>query len=199
MGKTMKYRTTLNKFGLCFQEMKRLNQLVRNEASSEQIKTMIFEENILQQKSFDMQKRIWKEMQIRLIRMDESLSLLIANESTQSAKALVLYNILQVDLLFLDFMRAIYLDKVVTFHQEITKSETARFIEIQIQKDEKAKKWSATTVQKLGATYLRILVEAGMLNQKFQIQRVILSPETEKYLREQGFQPAAEVILGEIL
>lgn len=199
MGKTMKYRTTLNKFGLCFQEMKRLNQLVRNEASSEQIKTMIFEENILQQKSFDMQKRIWKEMQIRLTRMDESLSLLIANESTQSAKALVLYNILQVDLLFLDFMRAIYLDKVVTFHQEITKSETARFIEIQIQKDEKAKKWSATTVQKLGATYLRILVEAGMLNQKFQIQRVILSPETEKYLREQGFRPAAEVILGEIL
>ncbi|WP_373748472.1 DUF1819 family protein [Jeotgalibaca porci] len=199
MGKTMKYRTTLNKFGLCFQEMKRLNQLVRNEASSEQIKTMIFEENILQQKSFDMQKRIWKEMQIRLTRMDESLSLLIANESTQSAKALVLYNILQVDLLFLDFMRAIYLDKVVTFHQEITKSETARFIEIQIQKDEKAKKWSATTVQKLGATYLRILVEAGMLNQKFQIQRVILSPETEKYLREQGFRPAAEVILGEML
>lgn len=199
MGKTMKYRTTLNKFGLCFQEMKRLNQLVRNEASSEQIKIMIFEENILQQKSFDMQKRIWKEMQIRLTRMDESLSLLIANESTQSAKALVLYNILQVDLLFLDFMRAIYLDKIVTFHQEITKSETARFIEIQIQKDEKAKKWSATTVQKLGATYLRILVEAGMLNQKFQIQRVILSPETEKYLREQGFQPAAEVILGEIL
>ena len=199
MGKTMKYRTTLNKFGLCFQEMKRLNQLVRNEASSEQIKTMIFEENILQQKSFDMQKRIWKEMQIRLTRMDESLSLLIANESTQSAKALVLYNILQVDLLFLDFMRAIYLDKVVTFHQEITKSETARFIEIQIQKDEKAKKWSSTTVQKLGATYLRILVEAGMLNQKFQIQRVILSPETEKYLREQGFRPAAEVILGEML
>lgn len=199
MGKTMKYRTTLNKFGLCFQEMKRLNQLVRNEASSEQIKTMIFEENILQQKSFDMQKRIWKEMQIRLTRMDESLSLLIANESTQSAKALVLYNILQVDLLFLDFMRAIYLDKVVTFHQEITKSETARFIEIQIQKDERAKKWSATTVQKLGATYLRILVEAGMLNQKFQIQRVILSPETEKYLREQGFRPAAEVILGEML
>ena len=195
----MKYRTTLNKFGLCFQEMKRLNQLVRNEASSEQIKTMIFEENILQQKSFDMQKRIWKEMQIRLTRMDESLSLLIANESTQSAKALVLYNILQVDLLFLDFMRAIYLDKVVTFHQEITKSETARFIEIQIQKDEKAKKWSATTVQKLGATYLRILVEAGILNQKFQIQRVILSPETEKYLREQGFRPAAEVILGEML
>ena len=88
MGKTMKYRTTLNKFGLCFQEMKRLNQLVRNETSSEQIKTMIFEENILQQKSFDMQKRIWKEMQIRLTRMDESLSLLIANESTQSAKAI---------------------------------------------------------------------------------------------------------------
>lgn len=199
MEKSLKYRTTLNKFGLCYQEMKRINQLLLDQTPNEKIEALIFEDNILQQTSLDLQKRIWKEIQTRLRVMDEPIRQLIANEATQSAKALVLYTILKVDVLFLEFTRAIYLDKLVTFHHEITKNETIRFIEKQIQKDERARKWSAETIGKLAATYLRILMDAGMLDNQFQIQRVLLSPAGEQYLREQGYQPAAEVILGEML
>ena len=106
---------------------------------------------------------------------------------------------LKVDKLFLEFCRAVYLDKLLTFHEEITKKEVVRFIETQVEKDEKASKWSTSTVLKLAGTYLRTLMEVGAMNQSHQINRLILSSKTETYLRERGYRPAAEVVLGGLL
>ena len=194
-----RYRSVLNKSGFSYQEIKRINQLLVEDTPKAEIKRLVFEENILQQTSFDMQRRIWKEIEHRLQTLDKEAMQLLSSQDRESSSALVLYSILQIDLLFLEFSRTVYLDKLLTFHYEITKKEVIRFIENQIIKDEKAKKWSTSTINKLAGTYLRILMEVGMLSRDHQIQRLVLSPETENYLREKGYQPSVEVVLGELL
>lgn len=199
MEKKLRYRNDINKCALCYQETKRVNQLLLDETPIDQIKILVFEENVLQQSSADMQKRVWKEISYRLSNLDEQGKRLIQEEDNQSSKALIFYSILQVDKLFLEFCRAVYLDKLLTFHQELTKKEIIRFIETQIEKDEKASKWSTSTIAKLAGTYIRILIEVGALDRGHQINRLTLSPETRTYLKEHGYRPAAEVVLGGLL
>lgn len=155
MEKKSRYRNDINRCALGYQETKQVNQLVLDGTPVEQIEALVFEENLLQQSSADMQKRVWKEISYRLSNLDEEGKRLIQEEDSQSSKALVFYSVLQVDRLFREFCRAVYLDKLLTFHQEITKREVVRFIENQIEKDEKASKWSTSTVSKLAGTYLR--------------------------------------------
>lgn len=42
-------------------------------------------------------------------------------------------------------------------------------------------------------------MEVGAMNQSHQINRLILSSKTETYLKERGYRPAAEVVLGGLL
>ncbi|UJF16722.1 DUF1819 family protein [Jeotgalibaca sp. MA1X17-3] len=139
----------------------------------------------------------------RLTESGEDVQKLIQSQDFQKSKLLVIYSILQVDLLFLKFSRGMYLEKVLTYHPEITRKEVTRFIERQIENNEKAHKWSEKTVKELSNAFLRILVEGGFIQKMdsdtYQIQRMILSLDAENFLREKGYKPAAEVLLGELL
>lgn len=203
MGKKLIYRTVLNKCPLCYQETKRMNQLLLNGSSIKEIENAITNDNILQLPSLDRRKRVGNEIIFRLKESGVGIQKLIQNEDLQTSKALVLYSILQVDLLFLEFVRGVYLEKILTFRHEITKKEVSRFIERQIENNEKAQKWSEKTVKELSSTFIRILVEGGFIQKinsdTYQIQRMVLSLDAEKFLREKGNKPAAEVLLGELL
>lgn len=199
MDKQIRYRNDINKCGLSYQETKRLNQLFLEGKSSQEIKTLVFEENILQQKSFDMQRRMWNEITLRLSNLDEEAKKIIHEEDIQSSKAMVLYSIMKVDKLFHEFSRAVYLDKLLIFQNEITKKETLHFIEHQTGTDDRASKWSEETMRKLANNYLRVMIDAGFLDSNYQIRRVVFSPKTERYLKSKAYKPASEVVLGGLL
>lgn len=196
MEKKLRYRTHINRCALGYQETKRVNMLLLEGLSLEEVERLVYEENVLQQTSVEMQKVVWKEISYRLLHLDKEARNLIQEEDSQSSKALVFYGVLQVDKLFREFCRAVYLDKLLTFHQEITKKEVIRFIEIQIEKDDRSMNWSMNTILKLAGTYIRTLKEAGALDSEQKIQRLVISPKTKNYLKEKGFQPAAEIVLG---
>lgn len=203
MKKKLIYRTVLNQCPLCYQETKRINQLLLSGSSTKEIENAITNDNILQLPSLDRRKRVGNEIIFRLNEVGIDTQMLIQSEDLQTSKSLVIYSILQVDLLFLEFVRGVYLEKILTFRHEITKKEVRRFIEKQIENNEKAQTWSEKTIKELTSTFLRILVEGGFIQKinsdTYQIQRMVLSLEVEKFLREKGYKPVAEILLGELL
>lgn len=203
MDKKLVYRTTLNHCPLCYQETKRINLLLLEEHEPAVIEGLVAHENILQLPSLDRRRRVGGEALFRLTEAGRDVQELIQKEDLQTSKAMVVYAILKVDRLFQEFARGVYLEKLLTLHREITKRETVRFIERAIEKDVKAQKWSTKTVNELAGTILRVLIEAGWLrkvdSEVYVLEGVAISAQAEKYLRNEGYKPAAEVVLGELL
>ena len=71
MEKKLRYRNDINRCALGYQETKRINQLFLDGIPMDQIQVRVFEENILQQSSSDMQHRVWREISFRLANLDD--------------------------------------------------------------------------------------------------------------------------------
>lgn len=203
MEKLNRYRTTVKNCPLFYQETKRINQLLLDGATQEEIMNKVVEQDFLQLSSLAQRKTVGNELVYRLTLIDKTMQEMIQQEDNQTSKTLVVYSIICADRLFQEFVREIYLDKLVTLHSELSKKEVIRFFERKAQTNEIVGKWKEYTYDRLARSFLQVLNEAGWINEikksHYQIEKPFISTRARNYLKKEGYTPAVEVVLGELI
>lgn len=203
MEKLNRYRTTVKNCPLFYQETKRINQLLLDGATQEEIMNKVVEQDFLQLSSLTQRKTVGNELAYRLTLIDKTMQEMIQQEDNQTSKTLVVYSIICADRLFQEFVREIYLDKLITLHSELSKKEVIRFFERKAQTNEIVGKWKEYTYDRLARSFLQVLNEAGWINEikksHYQIEKPFISTRARNYLKKEGYTPAVEVVLGELI
>ena len=203
MEKLNRYRTTIKNCPLFYQETKRINQLLLDGATQEEIMNKVVEQDFLQLSSLTQRKTVGNELAYRLTLIDKTMQEMIQQEDNQTSKTLVVYSIICADRLFQEFVREIYLDKLITLHSELSKKEVIRFFERKAQTNEIVGKWKEYTYDRLARSFLQVLNEAGWINEikksHYQIEKPFISTRARNYLKKEGYTPAVEVVLGELI
>lgn len=203
MEKLNRYRTTIKNCPLFYQETKRINQLLLYGATQEEIMNKVVEQDFLQLSSLTQRKTVGNELVYRVALLDKTMQEMIQQEDNQTSKSLVVYSIICADRLFQEFVREIYLDKLVTLHSELSKKEVIRFFERKAQTNEIVGKWKEYTYDRLARSFLQVLNEAGWINEikksHYRIEKPFISTRARNYLKKEGYTPAVEVVLGELI
>lgn len=203
MRKLNRYRTTVKNCPLFYQETKRINQLLLDGATQEEIMNKVVEQDFLQLSSVSQRKTVGNELVYRLTLIDETMQEMIQQEDNQTSKTMVVYSIICADRLFQEFVREVYLDKLVTLHSELSKKEAIRFFERKAQMNETVEKWKEYTYDRLARSFIQVLKEAGWINEikksHYQIEKPFISTRARNYLKKEGYPPAVEVVLGELI
>ncbi|WP_034551877.1 DUF1819 family protein [Carnobacterium funditum] len=203
MEKKNQYRTTIKICPLFYQETKRINQLLLNNITKEEIIKKLNDQNHLQLTSAAQIKSVGSELLYRLSLLDKKMQEMIQQEDNQTSKTLVVYSILCADRLFIEFARELYLDKLLTLYTEISKQEVIRFIERKAETNETVAKWEDYTYNRLARSFLQVLKEAGWIHEirksHYKIEKPFISIGARNYLKEEGYTPAVEVVLGELI
>lgn len=203
MERKNQYRTTLKNVPLLYQETKRINQMLLNEISDEEIMQKVVEEDLLQLSSAAQRRTAGKEILYRLSLTNITIQEMIQDEDIQTSKSLVVYSILCADRLLQEFGRELYLDKLLTIHSDISKNEVIRFIERKAENEQVIGKWKEYTYDRLASSFLQIFKEASWIKEikksTYQIEKPFISTNSRNYLKKEGYTPAVEVVLGELL
>ena len=203
MEKKIRYRTTIKICPLLYQETKRINQLLLNNVTKEEIIRKLNDQNHLQLSSTAQIKSVGNELLYRISLLDEKMQEMIQQEDNQTSKTLVVYSIICADRLFQEFTRELYLDKLLTLYTEISKQEVIRFIERKAETNETVANWKEYTYDRLARSFLQVLKEAGWINEikksHYKIEKPFISIGARNYLKKEGYAPAVEVVLGELI
>ncbi|MEG0944876.1 MAG: DUF1819 family protein, partial [Angelakisella sp.] len=111
-----------------------------------------------------------------------------------SAKLLVLLSIVKTDLLFFEFMYTVYKPAVVLGERVLSQRAINVFFDQKIVQSEVVAAWSESAVSKLKQTYVKLLIEAGMLDSAKE--KRISVPLVDYRLQERLIQTGFGTYLG---
>lgn len=108
-----------------------------------------------------------KYCQLALIRLgnlpDEQLHF-VATGSRELTRMTLLVAILKTYTIIVDFMENVVAEKVRCFETHLEKNDWMRFLEDRAKTDPSVKEWSETSRRKMGQVVIRMLAEAGFLD-----------------------------------
>lgn len=194
--------TTLNTRPLMFKESKLIADMMYQGHDEDYIAQKVDEENILQVSRVDRRQRLRKIIVKRLEELDPYLLEKFVLSDTITSKHILLYSLLSTDQLFYEWMREVVFDKWLTLDYIITTRDSLIFMDKKAEQSEKVKGWKATTVEKLIKAFHQALVDADYAreeNEMIRLQRPIISPEVERYLKNEKEKSIVEVLLGEVI
>lgn len=196
-----KYATILNTRPFLYKESKTVAEWKLNELSDEEIKEKIIEDNSFQLNSIDRRKRFYSEINKRLSFLDDYLLEQLVQKDTQTSKVLLLLAIIKRDRLFYEWMREVVWDKWLILDYQVSRSETAAFINRKAEQDETISKWKFKTRELLVSAYHKTLVDAEMAvpdENKINLHKIFIDSSVRNYLIENEETHYVEVLLGEM-
>lgn len=194
--------TTLNTRPLMFKESKLIAELIYQGYDSDYITQKVDEENILQVSKKDKRERYRKVIIKRLTVLDSFLLEKFVTSDMMTSKFILLYSILSTDQLFYEWMREVIFDKWLTLDFLVKDRETMIFMDKKAEQSEKVRNWKIKTINQLVNAYHQALVDADYAreeNEMIRLQRPIISPEVERYLKNEKEKSIVEVLLGEVI
>ena len=197
-----KYRTALMNRPFMYIESKRIAEMILQGKTEEERWYEAIELNALQMPSPDRRKTSYKEISHRLSFLDEFLLEKFMNSDADTAKAILAYAILQADKLYFEFMREVYLEKILLLQKELTKKEVINFLYKKSEQSEVVAKWADNTKERLASGFLQFMRESGFIvsnHEEHQVKRPLINQSVREYLRKNGIKPIVEIMLGELL
>jgi hypothetical protein len=197
-----KYRTALMNRPFMYIESKRVAEALLAGKSEEERRHEVIELNALQMPSLDRRKTSYNEISHRLSFLDEYLLEKFMNSDSDTSKAILAYAILQADQLYFEFMREVYLEKILLLQKELTKKEVINFLYKKAEQSEVVNKWGDNTKERLAVGFMQMMRESGFTvsnQEQHQVKRTLISQSVMEYLRKQGVKPVVEIMLGELL
>ena len=117
----------------------------------------------------------------------DSILLEMCNQgSVQTSKLIVLYTIAKTNLLFEDFLREVYGEKILLGAPKLERVDFNRFITNKAEQNDNVASWSDHTVAKLKQTFAKILVEAGLLSEKHEVTPPLIDENLSNHLKAIG-------------
>ena len=197
-----KYRTALMNRPFMYIESKRIAEMMLQGKSEEERRYEVIELNALQMPSQDRRKTSYKEISHRLSFLDDFLLEKFRDSDADTAKAILAYAILQADQLYYEFMREVYLEKILLLQKELTKKEVLNFLYKKAEQSEVVNKWGDNTKERLAVGFMQMMRESGFIvsnHEEYQVKRPLINHGVREHLRKNGIKPAVEILLGELL
>ncbi len=197
-----KYRTALMNRPFMNIESKRIAEMMLQGKSEEERRYEAVELNAIQMPSLDRRKTSYKEISHRLSFLDDFLLEKFMNSDADTAKAILAYSILQADQLYYEFMREIYLEKILLLQKDLAKKEVINFLYKKAEQSEVVAKWADNTKERLAVGFIQMMRESGFIlsnHEEHQVKRPFINQSVGEYLRKNGIKPIVEIMLGELL
>ena len=183
-------------------ESKRIAEMILQGKTEEERWYEAIELNALQMPSLDRRKTSYKEISHRLSFLDDFLLEKFMNSDADTAKAILAYAILQADQLYYEFMREIYLEKILLLQKDLAKKEVINFLYKKAEQSEVVAKWADNTKERLAVGFIQMMRESGFIlsnHEEHQVKRPFINQSVGEYLRKNGIKPIVEIMLGELL
>ena len=198
--RTMEYSAASVKFLLWYIETKETARLLK-EHSFEEIRQMVVEENLYQQKSVDRAIGEFGCIRKRLEALPEELFHKIVEVDVQTAKIITFVACMLTDRLLFEFMYEVYRNKVHFGESNISDADFNIFIQNKKDQSEKVAGFSDSSIKKIKQVFTKYMLEAGLLTGK-PSERVIvhpyIDPDVKKILLKNNLEKYLYALTGEM-
>lgn len=158
----MNYSAGMTSRPFWYIEAKKTAKYMIDGLNKEEIRKIIIEENIFQAPSEERANQIFNTIYRRLSSLDAIFLERITLSDVATSKILVLFSIMKTDRLFFEFMFEVYREKLILGDYTIKERDMNVFFENKRRQSDSVSKWTEYTVQKLKASYTRMLFESGL-------------------------------------
>jgi len=196
------YSTSIKTKPFLYVELKKMAELKVNnpEMSDSELKNKAVEDNIFQYSTINRRKEVASTIIRRLKVLDEFLVEKLLKGTIDTGKQIAIYSILKTDRLFFEFMDEVYKDKYQVREPYLTDKDFSIFFQHKAEQSERVASWTDYTYYKLKQVYIRILFEAGFINNQNdrEITKPIISKDIVDYIISKGDKKYLEAMLGGI-
>lgn len=181
------YNAEISAGSLMVTESRRVAELLLTKPTEEQWEDAIKRENILQ-KTAATARRQARLLRNRLGTLDDEGLAIVAQESSELCRQVLMAAAIRHSRLMSDFMRDVYIDDVRRLERSLSHKQWDGFLIECQHRDDAARGWSESTREKLFQVIVRILAEAGYLDstRKLGLTPPMLHPRTKSYLQRLG-------------
>ena len=180
----MEYSAGNNSNPLWFVETKETVRILQN-ATMEEARELVVKENIYQQNAENRRARQFNCIYKRISSLPEPLQKGIIQSDLQTAKLIVFISTMLTDRLLFELVNEVYCEKLKFAEEEIKEADINIFFQTKADQNEKIAKWSATGIKKLKQTYLKYMLEAGLLKEGDKGSKIVVRPYIEEDLRRE--------------
>lgn len=178
----MEYSAASVKFLLWYIETKETAKLLK-EHTFEEIRTMVIEDNLYQQKSVDRAIGEFGCIKKRLEALPEELIQKIIGADVQTAKIITFIACMLTDRLLFEFMYEVYRNKVHFGEPNISDADFNIFIQNKREQSEKVASFSEASLKKIRQVFTKYMLETGLLIGK-PAERIIAHPYIDQDVKE---------------
>lgn len=184
----LRYTSTLKEMPLLFNEMRKAASLKVNGFDDKTIIQQSETENIFQVVKERRKRDLATKMLTRLKSLSPELLNVLANGNIETAKAVALYALLHVDLLFFEFFKEVYADRYSTGEHFISDSDFLVFFHRKAETSEIVANWKDNNLRQLRNAYKKAMLESGFVkkvNNGLEITPPLIEKEVAKLFSEQ--------------
>ena len=180
----MEYSAGNNSNLLWFVETKETVRILQN-TTMEEARDLIVKENIYQQNAENRRARQFNCIYKRISSLPDSLQKGIIQSDLQTAKLIVFISIMLTDRLLFELVNKVYREKLKFAEEELKEADINIFFQTKAEQSEKIANWSEAGIKKLKQTYLKYMLEAGLLKEGDKGSKIVAKPYIEEILRQE--------------
>lgn len=169
----LQYSSAIKDLPFLYLETRKTALLLKDGKQPEEIVELSVSENIYQLEKEKRRKELPQKVLKRLESINSDLMGVIAYGNDNDARLVTLLAILKTDRLFFEFMDEIYLEKYTARQLKITDSDFTFFFNNKIAQSDRVAGWQQTNLEKVKKTYIKILIEAGLVKKTSDVAEIV--------------------------
>lgn len=191
----MTYKTTIIRSALWYNESKKTVKYMLSGLNKTEITQKATQENIYQVNTETRSKNIANTTFNRMSVYSEELLEEFLKTDIITSKVIVLISVMATDKLFYEYMNEVYREHKILDNKQLTNKAFDKFIEHKRVESEKISQWSQEVIRRMRSTYIKLLKEAGLIDQKNNIKAIYIDYEIEKMLRKSNLEIFLDIII----
>lgn len=195
----MTYSASLVSCLFWYTETRNTVPLLQEGKTVQQIREIAVQQTLYQVRAEDREKRIAGVICKRLAPLTPELLKALASSDSQTGKLVNLVAVIKSDQLFYEFMHDVFMHSVIIGEKNLPVKEITVFFDNKIAQSAEVAAFSASAVAKLKQTYVKFLIEAGIVNNASEktLNVPFVDHKLEQLFRAAKLLPYVSVITGQ--
>lgn len=195
-----KYSAGSVKYLLWFVETKETVRLCQDHTMAE-VRDIVIKDNVYQQKAESRMISEFGCIRRRIENTPGGVMNLILTSDVNTAKIITLISAMESDRMLFELVYELYGEKLRLGEEEITDADMNIFFDRKTDQDATVAAWTEATIKKLKSTYIKFLIEAGILkkdeNGKKKISKPFIGDDLRKALKDNDMTNFLYAFTGE--
>lgn len=193
------YTLSLAYSSFWYHEMMITAQYVVQNMTDDEIEDLIYSQNSYQCLTTKRMHTIYHQVMKRLRSLPQEAVKLLAEGIPSSGKCIVLLSIMRTDSLFCEFIAEVFAACLRRREYELTRRDLNSFFTHKARQSETVKNWSESSIHRLKQSYIRIMIEAGLIILDKKVWKLYL-PVIDRMIKDifvqNGMQTYLSVLSG---